>query len=605
MNRFHEHMNPEQVRVIDHDKGPLRVFAVAGSGKTRALVHRIANLVENGVDPRRILAVTFSKDAATEMKERAAALGVSSESIQTWHSLCLRIIKEDATEWSRWEIDSKSRAKFFLKEAIGFKHMKWTPRDFGTLSRFIGLSKAHLLTPEDAECHDLARKMMRHEASNAVRAYALFQELIEQAGILTFDDMLVFTHRHLQDEFTQQSWASRWDYVMQDEAQDASPAQCAIAELLARDHGNYMVVGDLAQSIYGFRGSDPTILAKFPEEWPGCTSVAMFRNYRSARSIVAFANDVIAPAEVRMNEEMVAERDLDGVVRVVGAETLDDEAQAFVEHVRGGIADGERPESYACIFRTNAQSRALEDRLLNTPFRFLGARFVERVMDLAGSEQPMEGSPDWRAIIRTAASQAGIQARQVASAEQWCALIGDIQKMIDDDQPPSAMLRHVVRVTRFIEYLDAEEGEESIESSHGANVRELQRITEKFATAEEFLDYVANNIADAARQRRGTRSRVLLMSIHKSKGLEWPHVWVVGCNEKVLPHAKGDPEEERRLMYVAATRARDTLTLSHVRHFSTRNGPNDESHPSIFIESLLDDSDDFVSAALPDLDALA
>lgn len=957
-------MNPEQERVVRHVGGPLAVRAVAGAGKTRALVHRLARLVlEEGVDPDRILAVTFSKKAADEMAERVEALGVEGGQIQTWHSLCLRILKEDYVREGAWEIDSKDRAKGFLKEAVGYKHMNWAPKDFGALRSFIGLCKAHLWAPDAIETLVLAqRKFGPRDAGNCVRAYAISQDLIEQSGFLTFDDMLVYAHRHLLDDRNAESWAGRWDFVLQDEAQDASPAQIAIAKRLVGTHRNYMIVGDFFQcipagqkiatpsgevpieevkegdmvlavkagllvprkilrkscsrkesafefdlgeygkfratkehilfaaldspngafvylmyradmgyrigvsrtvrdngknfvvrtqqegaerlwvlawfpsyvegaeaeahwaykwgvprepfnpragmwsgdvhatsrlfsqfgkngrklledqkldfdrpnyfakatirgsgriainlvmctkdghqievetqklsrphdalfgmsvtkngglrlrkcfrnirearseadrlakeldgyvveslscaganrrmlgvpaasvnvgmmvpisdgeggiksvpilsrsevacgdcfdlevedlgnfltngvvvhnSIYQFRGASPETMLSFPKEWLGTTVVEVNRNYRSGEAIIRAANAVLEPAAVKERVPMVAERGIEGKVRVIRASSLDDEAGEFVAHTRSLLAGGTSPEEIFCLYRTNAQSRALEAALLktkipyvivggtnfyerkevkdllaylrtavdpdadsvrrciNAPFRFLGAAFVGKVNEIAAEGE----CDDWQAVVMAAAEKANIQHRQRASATEWVELIQRVKKSDDAGESPAEILRDLVARTRYVEWLEKEEGGESIEASHGANVRELCRVAEQFDSVREFLGYVTRNLQEAAKQRRGHRSRVTLMSIHKSKGLEAEHVWVVGCNEKVLPHAKGDPEEERRLMYVAVTRARDELTLSYVTIMSMRNGSTNVE-PSRFLKDM-------------------
>jgi len=216
-------------------------------------------------------------------------------------------------------------------------------------------------------------------------------------------------------------------------------------------------------------------------------------------------------------------------------------------------------------------------RCINAPFRFLGAKFVERVMALRAD--PNNRDAYWADVVAKATQQAGLQRRQVQSANEWVDLIGRIGEM---DGGPYEVLDQVVRQTHYIEYIEKEEGaEDSVDSSHGANVRELLRVAQAFKTVGELLDYVDQNVLESARQKRGKRDNSLtLMSIHRSKGLEWPTVWVVGCNETIFPHPRGDQEEERRLMYVAATRARDHLVFSHVAELATRAGLKtvDRSH---------------------------
>jgi ATP-dependent DNA helicase UvrD/PcrA len=624
VSRHEAGANPEQVAVIRHRQGPCQVLAVAGCGKTFAAVRRVASLVEEGVDPERIVMLTFSRKAADEMDQRVRHLGVGGVSCQTWHSLCKRILVEDGHPAAAWTVDDKDRAKGLVKQAIGYKHENWVGADVARVRKFIAHCKANAFEVDSPEAAGLARKMFQGQAERAIRVFSVSQDLIETAGLLTFDDMLVFAHRHLRDsEENRANWAGRFDYVITDEAQDNSRVQVELQEMLSRDHRNIMVVGDPAQAIYSFRGSSPDYLVEFREKWSTAeretARVAMCRNYRSGRAIVAAANAIIRPATVRLPEEMSGERDLDGKVDVVACETLDDEAGELVEFARRYVADGGKLSDITVLFRLNAQSRALEDALLkaklpyvmvggtnfyerkevkdllaylrvaanrdrdgdgirrciNAPFRFLGAKFVERVMALRAESGPVES---WSNIVHIAAQQAGIQRRQVASVSEWNNLLADVQNLINPDSSchagPYETLDHIVRKTNYIAWIEKEEGaEDSVDSSHGANVRELLRVAQSFRTVGDLLDYVDQNIAESARQKRGKRDNSLtLMTIHRSKGLEWPVVWVVGCNETIFPHVRGDLEEERRLMYVAATRARDHLVFSHVHELMTRVG---------------------------------
>lgn len=619
--------NPEQAAVVAHRDGPMVVLAGAGSGKTRAIIHRTAELTRSGVSPDEILLVTFSNKAAAEMRARLQRLGCAVEA-RTWHSLCGRILREDRTEWAEWTVDSKNKAKSILKEAVGYKGLDWKGADVGKLSSFIGTCKANLFEPDSAGAADLARAFCSgRDAALAVKAFHLFQEKIEEQMFLTFDDMLVFTHRHLSEGGACDQWGARWKYLVQDEAQDANEAQVQIARLLAQGHRNYTIVGDPAQAIYGFRGSKPDYLMGFAEEW-GAKVVNMHRNYRCGSRIIAVANATLERAAAKLEVPLTAERETAGTVTVVRAGDLDDEAARFVAYAKAAHATSGSWSGTTCLFRLNAQSRALEDALIrakvpyvlvggtgfyerrevkdllaylrvavghgdvvdalrrsiNAPFRFLGAKFVEKVQE-AWEEKP----GDVVEAVTKASNRAGIQRRQHESAAEWSRLVMVARESLTrevEPQGPRAVLDDLVRTTGYIQWLEKEEGAESIESSHGANVRELIRLAEQFATAKELLDYIDETIRAASKRRESDESDcVLLMSIYRSKGLEWPRVWVVGCNEKILPHAKGDPEEERRIFYVAATRAKDELTLSYVGKMALRAGVQ-EIGPSQFVCEL-------------------
>lgn len=633
-------MNTEQLAAIYHDEGPCMLLAGAGSGKTRALVHRTARLVHARKIPEaRILNVTFSKKAAEEMNTRLGKLDVHTARVGTWHSLCLEIISKGGTEWSDWKVDDKGRAKLLLKQALGHQFMNWKGVDVGRITSYIGRCKANLWAPGDVEAMEQAiLEFGRADCQRASEAYQLSQRMIEDAGLLTFDDMLVFTHRHLSDEDNRLEWAARWDYVVQDEAQDANRAQVEIAKQLSKDHRNYMVVGDIAQAIYSFRGSKPDYLAKFGDEWTNAKQISMMRNYRSGSSIVTAANAVIRPAAMKMPEDMVAERPDAGSARAVQSTNYDAAAQDFVAWVKNHMNEGLPLTDICALFRLNSQSRSLEDALLsskipyvvvggvsfydrrevrdllaylrvalgrdkdddgtegeairrciNTPFRFLGKVFVERMMAAAPSLRAQ--GKTWVEVAREVATGERIQARQVASVETWANLIETIERMSrpgsSGGRPATAgeLLTFIVTKTNFINEVEKDDGAESTELNTAANVREMMRVASEFKTGDELLDYIDETLRAAKRQRRDGQAggeRLTLMTVHKSKGLEWPKVWIVGCNDGVMPHAMGDIEEERRIAYVAMTRARDELVISHVREVATRAGVKD-GRPSRFL----------------------
>lgn len=614
-------MNAAQLEVIRHGQGPLQTLAQAGSGKTRAVVNRVARLIlEDDVSPDQILCVTFSKKAAEEMVTRIRLLGVSA-AVHTWHSLALRILKEDCTTWSTWTVDEKDKAKGLLKDACGYKHVNWRGVDVTKLRRLACQIKAAHVEFDAPEAAAMAKAAFGGQHHLAIQSLVIWQELVEDAHLLTFDDMLTFATRYLErDELAASQWSGRWAYMIQDEAQDANVVQKTMAKILAGEHRNYMIVGDPAQAIYGFRGSSPEHLMAFEAEWPGAARVAMCDNYRSGEAIVRCANAVIQSAAVRLPEDMRGNRGVEGKVSFFRADTLDDEGEEFVAWCKAKIESGAKPSDIACLYRTNAQSRALEEALLkaklpyvilgginfyerkevkdllgylrvasnrdegadavrrciNAPFRFLGAKFVERVMERAGTA-------GWVDCVMMAAQGSGIQQRQIASATDWARLVAAIAVSIQEGGRPAEILGDLVKRTGYIEWLEKEEGEESIETSHGANVREMIRVADRFATVDELLDYVEvqTKEGDRLRRQRGVE-RIMLLTVHKSKGLEWPNVWVTGCNEDVFPHRRGDQEEERRLFYVAVTRARDELVMSAVTHMATKWGMR-ELAPSRFV----------------------
>ena len=528
------------------------MLAAAGAGKTSALVSRVARLVDRGVSAERILCVTFSKKAADEMNARVKKLGIAGAEVRTWHALCRRVIIETPTREARWETDDKDRAKSYVKQAIGYKHENWVGADATKVRNFIGRCKANLWAPDSEGADALARATFGAQAQRAIRVYSISQQMIEDAGLLTFDDMLVVVARlFAEDEDARRSWAGKFDYVMTDECQDNSRAQEALQEAFARDHRNIVVVGDLAQSIYSFRGAEPELLARFAAAWDAPV-IAMHRNYRSGAAIIEAANAVIREGKYKLPVDMVASRPDagEGKVEIMACDTLEDEASEVVSAAQAHLAAGGKLSDWYVLVRLNAQSRALEDALLrarlpyvilggvsfyerkevkdllaylrvalgrdperdalrrciNAPFRFLGARFVEKLMDALPADYDL---PRLSQALRQTVEGERIQSRQAASANDWLRIVDEVARMtesVDGEGKPalgaSAILEDVVRRTRYIEWLEKEEGEESVESSHAANVRELLRVAREFKTAGELLDYIEKTVKEGAASGR-------------------------------------------------------------------------------------------------------
>lgn len=634
-------LNPEQVEVVTHGQGPLVTGAVAGAGKTASLVRRIAYLVrEHDVDPSRILAVTFSAKAAKEMNDRLRPLVRSTQArVGTFHSLAWEIVRSEDVDLASWDLDERDRYRQVVKEAISYRGMDWKNADLTVVLQFIGRCKARCALPrseralEEAKTFCGSRPSAARHPEKLVEAYWRSEDIRRQRRLITFDDMLLEAWRMLStDSSCRSRWSSRWDYVLQDEAQDENLVQREIASMLAADHRNYMIVGDPAQSIYAFRGSDPSGILGFESTWTA-RKILMHRNYRCGDAIVNAANGVLAamPVETHLGAQITACRGVAGVVSATEYGDMDAEADGVVCDIRDGHTDGRAWGDNVVLYRTNAQSRALEDRLLteripylvlggvnfyerrevkdllaylrlsasrgsaddvrrciNAPFRFLGKAFVDGLMDLVQRRGTTAG---WTDIVKhyIKNSRDVKQARQRASAEQWCSLIDTSAATIKRggvESRPAILLQEILDSTQYVTWLQRDEGTESPENNRVSNVRELVRAAERFPTVHELLDYIEQQI-DAAKEAKasgGGADRVTLMSIHRSKGLEWPVVYVVGVNEGILPHGRcEDSNEERRLAYVAFTRARDVLRISCVRRASIGSRVVDLD-PSSYIE---------------------
>ena len=633
-------LNPEQAAVVLHHTGPIQVKAGAGSGKTHALVHRIAYLIAGrSENPAEICAVTFSKKAADEMNSRLKGLGITTARVGTWHSLALQIIREERPDLASWDIDSRDRFRGIVKSVLGFRGMKWETADLSGVCNFISLCKADLAESGTEAAKVIAQRLWEATPcgqTNPVllcEAYERAEREVQARQLLTFDSMLILAWRTLVDDPEAMTrWSDRFKFVLQDEAQDSNRAQAELAAILAKGHGNYMIVGDPAQSIYGFRGAAPERFMDFPEVYPGTVVIAMSRNYRSGSEIIAAANLSAESMKkgTSLGVDMTPERELSGQVTVTRYHEADEEGEAVVTQFQAANADGTSWRDMAVLYRTNAQSRGVEEaclraripyvviggtnfydrrevkdllaylrvasgrggfdairRSINSPFRFLGKAFQDKIR-----EDFVEGDPAPEQVRGTSA-RAGIWSKQRTAVEEWGGLIDTLTRSIErvasakksleagnapeldtgrvqgDDElrahMPAALLEKIIAEVGYMRYLTRDEGAETTENNRVSNVRELVRAAERFQTTGELLDYVDQTIRDAANAKSGKGDRVTLCSLHRSKGLEWSQVAVIGCNEKILPHGRAtDIEEERRLFYVGATRARDALLMTCV-----------------------------------------
>lgn len=594
-------LNPEQVAVVLHDKGPLRVIAVAGSGKTRSLVHRVAYLVEErGVDPGRILAVTFTKKAAEEMNARLRRLLSKTRArVGTFHSLAFEIL---CSEGPAWSVDDEGHQyRKLVTAVVGYQQMDWTGADLGAVLDYIAQCKANVELPGSDEARERARGW---GSSRLHEAYTLAEEQRKSARFWTYDDYLVGAVLLLEDPEREWGWTRKYEYVLQDEAMDVNPAQARMMLALAKEHGNYMVVGDLAQCVYKFRGADPRSLLEFESDWPGTTDVVMHRNYRSAEGIIAIANRLLSA--MGAGYMITPVRPHAGQVLLRVYEDQLEEAKGVVERMREIRHDGVAWSTMCVLYRMHTQSRALEDILLQAQIPYVvaaGGTFYRRkeVVGLLAYLRTLVPDSSWADVAPSLRSPYRYLSRALLSrCEQavsetelpvvweevlpaavrgepkgrevlrWAVVIAALRKMASEGKPPGALLRRVIDDTGYIRDLVRENGAEGPENPHVSNVRDLLSLADKHGTVESLLAHVDTMSDKAVQARAGSGDRVRLSTVHAAKGCEWEHAWVISCNEGVMPQAnclenKDDLAEERRLAYVAFTRAKDELQISWVR----------------------------------------
>ncbi len=604
-------LNPEQREAVEHPAGPLLVLAGAGSGKTRVLTARVARLIEQGVAPDRILAVTFTNKAAGEMRERIEGLiGRSTRGlwIGTFHSVAARLLRRESVHTTRdrsftiYDEDDSVRALKDVMERAGYDPKRWSPR---AVRHRISSCKNALVGP--AEYAVAAYDLLSGVVSDVYPAY---QELLARRNAYDFDDLLFETVGLLEgDGGVGERYAARFEHVLVDEYQDTNRAQYRMVKALAARHGNLCVVGDDDQSIYGWRGADLRNILDFERDFPGAHVVRLEQNYRSTAAILEVANAVIACNVDRKPKRLRTERergDPIGVVRCGDERHEAAWAAREIERARHGHA----LDDFAVLYRTNAQSRAFEEafrraglayrivggvpfyerreikdvlaylqllvnpaddvaarRVVNTPRRGIGAKTEQVLSDVALRERTT-----FLEACRRAEEHPQLGPRAVSSVLDFVAIIGRLGDAVGQRPLPEL----VELVWTATGYLDELEAQRTIEAQGRIeNIKELASVAADFvslqpdATLAEFLERIALiSEADALDDDGdGPQSRLVLMTMHNAKGLEYPVVFVIGMEDSVFPHhrALSDPdelEEERRLCYVAFTRARERLYVT-------------------------------------------
>src|SRR5438034_696076 len=619
-------LNPAQEAAVHHAGGPLLVLAGAGSGKTRVLTARIAHLIhDRGVPPERVFAVTFTNKAAGEMRSRIAGLlGADPRGlwIGTFHALAARLLRREAARLgfgSNFTIYDSDDSESFIKRLLDQRGLSPKANPPRAIHAIISGAKNRMVPPEEfAAIADgpLARA--------AAEVYALLGPALQQANAMDFDDLLLHPltlFARFPDRLAY--WQRRFEHVLVDEFQDTNAAQYRMVRLLAAEHKNLCVVGDDDQAIYGWRGADVRHMLTFQQDFPGTTLVKLEQNYRSTQVILDAANGVIAENAERLGKTLFTARQGGDPVILLTAADERDEAQWLAAELARVAAETDIPyEGMAVLYRTNAQSRPLEEafRHRGVPYRLVGAvSFYERreVKDVLAYLRLIANPADDQAFLRVVnVPRRGIGdaslAPLVRTATQWRKPLLDVARAaerIPDLRPnvrtalaglaavidalrarhgaadPATALEQAVAAVGYAQYL-ADEGPEGVERLE--NVQELIAGAAEWAETagadgdedgdeagaggasliERYLTQAA--LVTSADQGTGDPTGVTLMTVHMAKGLEWPVVTRAGLADGPVPVAgsaggPGGLEEERRLCYVGLTRAREKLYLSWAR----------------------------------------
>jgi DNA helicase-2/ATP-dependent DNA helicase PcrA len=605
-----EGLNTAQKEAVLHIAGPLLIVAGAGAGKTKTITHRIAHLIEKGIPPASILAVTFTNRAAGEMRERIRNLLSERRGglplVATFHSLGVRLLREFHEEasiprgFSIWDRDDSIRAVKAELKRQGTE--EWTPRQIlGAISREKGSGKTL------AEYRERAQSRREHVVAQVWEGY---DRALAQEDSLDFDDLLVRMLTLLRESpETLARLQNRWHHIIVDEYQDTSAVQYELVKLLSGESRNVCVVGDLDQCIYTWRQAEIENLLSFERVFPGAKTVRLEQNYRSTRTILAAANAVIEKNTNRVPKALFSENETGEPIVMYGA--LDERYEAwFVAEQAAALIDRGVPvHEIAVLYRENAQSRVLEEALLHAglPYRVLGTRFFERkeVKDVLAYLRAALNPKSTSDFVRIA----GVPARGIGKAtiEKMLsgAPLGAASAKVSAFKETLAKIRHAVGVLPASEAVRFCIEASGIQKMHGGgaeedrerlgNVRELANLAAKYehdeppSGIERLLEEAALQSEQDELALEKNKGGISLMTVHAAKGLEFDAVFVVGLEQGLFPSIRNDesrdPEEERRLFYVALTRARKHLFLAYARERS-KYGARESALPSEFLSDI-------------------
>jgi DNA helicase-2/ATP-dependent DNA helicase PcrA len=615
-------LNPVQQEAVTHDSGPLLIVAGAGSGKTRVLTRRIAYLIQQGASPFEILAITFTNKAADEMKQRVAALvGPVAQKmwVSTFHSACVRILRRDAHHlgykkaFTIYDQADANRLTSYVLRDLNIDAKRMPPRQVhGAISQ----AKNELI---DFETYKANAKTIYERRIGDV--YAEYQKRLHAASAMDFDDLLMVTVNLLQSTpEVLAHYRNRFKHLLVDEYQDTNRAQNELVLLLAKEHGNVCVVGDSDQSVYRFRGADIRNILEFEDAFPDTTTVVLEQNYRSTQTILDAANAVIANNAMRKPKALWTEQVGGELITRYHAEDEHDEASFICSEIERGHSHGTRWGDVAIFYRTNAQSRAVEEALVrrNIPYKVVGGtKFYDRleIKDVLAYVRAVVNPTDEVSLKRVVnVPKRGVGDTSIGRLDAWAAshgvpfaealveveragvtgrALGGIKELLSLLEElrvfdkPGDLLEAVLERTGYVAELEAQKTIEA--AGRIENLSELVGHAREYESIDEFLEAVSL-VADSDEVPDGDESKVVLMTLHTAKGLEFPVVFLIGLEDGVFPHLRslGEPdelEEERRLAYVGITRARERLYLTHA-WCRTLWGSTQYNPPSRFLKEI-------------------
>ena len=626
-------LNDKQREAVTCTEGPLLILAGAGSGKTRVLTHRIAYLMqEKGVDPYNIMAITFTNKAAGEMRERVNAIagfGAEAVWVSTFHSACARILRRYAdrigygTNFSIYDTDDSKQTMKTVLTRMEADPKRFTPKKILSV---VSSCKNRMQTPAD-----LAQEAVTRDEEIYAEAFKLYEQELFTNNAMDFDDLLLKSvELFRKDKEVLAGYQERLRYICIDEYQDTNLVQFEFVRMLAAKYRNLCVVGDDDQSIYKFRGADIRNILEFEKYFPDAHVVKLEQNYRSYGNILKGANAVIANNAGRKEKELWTAKEDGDKIRLKKYQNGPEEAAEVIRDIRKRVQNGEKLGSFAILYRTNAQSRLFEERLVmsNMPYQIIGGvNFYARkeIKDIMAYLKTIANARDDLAVKRIInVPKRGIGATSLTRVDDYARIndmtfyealtkareipgmgkagekIGNFVLLIrkfrtlSEEMGVSELIEQILKDTGYQQELIDEDTEEALERIE--NLNELVSKAKYYEqendepTLDGFLEEVAL-VAEIDNMEENTE-KILLLTIHSAKGLEFENVYLVGMEDGLFPgfHSifdidEEELEEERRLCYVGMTRAMKTLTLTMARERMTR-GEYDVHRPSRFVEEI-------------------
>ncbi len=572
-------LNPDQQKAVKATEGPVLILAGAGSGKTRALTYRVAYLIkEKRVSPENILMVTFTNKAAEEMKNRILKLlnyplnpnPYTLPVMGTFHSFCARILRQEGRALGlpvNFAIYDETDALDAIKEAMGNLRIPAQKTSPSAIRHTISGAKNELISALDYPQY--TRGFFQETAA---KIYLEYQNILDKNYALDFDDLLLKTIRLFQvNPATLTKYQIQFQYILIDEYQDTNPAQYLISKYLANRHKNICVVGDASQSIYSFRGADFRNIVNFEKDYPNTKVFNLEQNYRSTQKILDAAHAVISKNKSHPILKLWTENESGEKIEIIETRSEIEEAIFILSKL-----NKEKLSDFAVLYRTNAQSRVLEEHFLKSgiPYKLIGGvsfYLRKEIKDILSYLRLMQNPKDSVSLRR--AEKIG-KGRLSKAMEVYQEVSSQLDKFSTLE-----LLDKILQKTGYLEYIDdgGEDGKMRIE-----NVKELRSVAETFPLLTEFLENVAlveNGSTTGRKKGVESQDAVTLITLHSAKGLEFPVVFMVGMEEGLFPHSRSlidtnALEEERRLMYVGITRAKQKLYLTYARarlYFGTRS----------------------------------